>query len=102
MTQPKPKLTVAQKNIVELMKQGWALGYCNTMKLCRGGWSESSRYYLQKGRLRRGGETKNIRMAQFYSLCKKGIIKPKNDDFSIKEWELTEIGKGEAMPQKGQ
>ncbi len=59
------ELSPKQKEIVDLMRNGWELG--SSMSLNGGDW-------IQKGGLGRGGESKNVNANTSYALYKKGVI----------------------------
>ncbi len=62
------KLTPVQESVVELMKEGWALGVRSGV---------SSRVWLQDGELGHGGQTQRVHENTFNSLYRKGIIRGK-------------------------
>ncbi len=68
------ELTPRQREIVDLMRNGWELG---------GDMSINGRDWIQKGGLGRGGEAKNVNGNTTYALYKKGVI------IQIKETFLT-------------
>lgn len=65
-----PKLSIKQKEVIQLMKQGWELGQLNASTPL------PKRYWLQEGGLRKGGKTKNIRETTVYSLIRLGLLTP--------------------------
>lgn len=64
------KLSKAQQRIVDLMNDGWELGYYDGL----GGG-----YRIQKGGLGSGGDSERVRCDTAYSLIKKAVIVPNGE-----------------------
>jgi hypothetical protein len=78
------KLSDNQKEVIKLMREGWGLGKSNGL---------STRSWLQKNGIGRGGEAKTISNNTFLSLVKKKLIAQKKYDFPTATYILTELGK---------
>ena len=59
------ELSKTQKEIVNLMRNGWELG---------GSMSGSGGDWIQKGGLGKGGDSKNVNANTTFALYKKGVI----------------------------
>lgn len=73
------KLTKAQDRVVSLMKEGWELGWSNTM---------DGRVWLQKGGVGRGGQTERVLVATASALCKAGVIVCDKREFPTSKYRL--------------
>lgn len=80
------KLSETQREVLRLMADGWELG-------STGGFEP--RYWLQKGGLGKGGETKDIRSTTYLSLLGLGLIEQAAHKFPFVYYRLTEKGKSE-------
>lgn len=74
------KLSKTQAEVVELMKQGWAL--CSSATFDGGSW-------IQKNGCGKGGETKTVSANTVCALYKKGVIELKIDGFPTRCHKLT-------------
>ena len=75
---------IKQKEVVELLGNGWFVGYFI-------GWRGEPGYLLQKGRIGHGGESKKIHGKTFQGMRDKGLLKEiKNTDWSTREFTLKE------------
>lgn len=72
------KLTKLQQEVIDYMKKGWELGSSTAI---------SSRSWLQKDGLGRGGETRNVNGNTVSALCEKGLIQQKYG-YPTKKWFL--------------
>lgn len=77
------KLTKAQQEVINLMGQAWELGTSSGI---------TSRCWLQKNGLGRGGDTKTISYVTKNKLESMGLIVG-TYKFPITKYELTELGK---------
>lgn len=60
---------VVLDKVIELLRSGeWELGYAS-------GSRADGRYWMQKGGLSKGGETKNVRSSTMAALERRGLIK---------------------------
>jgi hypothetical protein len=78
------KLSKAQKEIVDLMKDGWELGHSRGMH---------TRTWIQKGGVGRGGDTKSISVSTFHILLDKKLVELSIESFPTSKYNLTELGK---------
>jgi hypothetical protein len=83
MKKNKIKISNTQKEIITLMREGWEMAKSNTM---------NARSWIQKNGIGKGGETKNLTVSTFISLCEKGIIEQKEYGFPSSTFKLTELG----------
>lgn len=75
------RLGEKQKEILNLMNNGWELGRNLTMQ---------GNYWLQKGGCGRGGETKHdISPDSVHGIYKKGLIRVNKKSFPLETYELT-------------
>jgi hypothetical protein len=76
------KLSKLQTEIVELMRQGWHLGW---------GQGYSPRAWLQRNGIGRGGPTKEVHLSTFLSLRHNRIVKlkPGESQFGTQEYILS-------------
>ena len=79
------KLSKTQQEVVNLINDGWELGMQTGL---------TGRYWIQKGGLCCGGESKNISSATVHALEREGLIirvaKRKNDQYWLIRFELVE------------
>lgn len=80
------KLTIIQKSVILLMQDGWELG-CRE-RMATPSLPLPTSYYLQKGKLRAGGETKKVYQRTIHSLIRLKLITP----FILKQSSLTMEG----------
>jgi hypothetical protein len=80
------KLTKAQQEVIDLMRQGWELGVSTTA---------DGRWWLQKGGLGRGGETNNVNANTAHALLRAGLIRSAGYSFPTQHYLLTDKGRGE-------
>ena len=73
------KLSKKQQEVIDLMNNGWELGQTT---------GYSSRTWLQKGGIGRGGEAKTISSSTLLALHKKRVIKLRLEHYPFKYWEL--------------
>jgi len=83
-----PKLSKNQLEVLRLMSEGWELGRSH-------GFDGDRPWWMQKGGLGRGGDSKKVNSNTTFSLYKKGLIyKPDpKTEFPTEHWALTEKGK---------
>lgn len=79
------KLTKAQGRVVARMKEGWELGWSNTM---------DGRVWLQKDGVGRGGETERVLSATAHALVKAGIIVCDKREFPTSKYRLSNPAAG--------
>lgn len=77
----KNKLTPKQKEIIELLKDGWELGKSEGL---------TPRVWIQKGGISKGGESKDLRIDTFISLINSRAIIISEEGFPISKYKLTE------------
>ena len=77
------KLSKAQQEVLDLMKNGWELGKYGGI---------DPRYTLQEGGLGRGGKSRSLNYKTVYILFKKGLIKSIGG-FSPERFRLSEESK---------
>lgn len=87
MIRSKIKLSDKQKNIIRLMREGWACGIYPRYKV-----SQSNSGRLQEGGLGKGGSAIRVSVASIKSLFNKGIVGETNR-IRLQEYVLTELGK---------
>ena len=75
------KLSKAQERVVSRLKEGWELGWSQTM---------SKRVWLQKDGVGRGGETEGVASVTANSLLKAGIIVCDKREFPTSRYRLAD------------
>lgn len=77
------KLSEKQKMVIQLMRDGWQLGFDRL----------SNRSWLQKNGLGRGGETAEVKRSTLQSLRKHELIVNGGHKYPVTQLMLTEKGK---------
>lgn len=77
------KLSKTQKELIELMKNGWELGHSQGMR---------SRAWLQKDGVGCGGECKDMSISTFHVLRDKKLVEISLNRYPISKYKLTELG----------
>ena len=78
-------ITPAQKQVLQRMEDGWALGYTSYMYS----------WWLQRNGLGRGGDTEQVHGTTGHHLRTNGLIRKKKDGFPTSEFVLTDKGRKE-------
>ena len=73
------KLSKAQQEVVDLMREGWELGVSTDF---------TGRCWLQKGGCGKGGETKDVRSTTVGALREAGVIKICGYSFPTTRYQL--------------
>ena len=73
------KLSKRQQEVVDLMREGWAL--CLLSAMTNSAW-------LQKNGCGKDGEAKRLNLNTFYALLDKGLIKIKHDGYPTRCYQL--------------
>lgn len=75
------KISKPQMKVLRLMADGWELGVSSGI---------TSRRWLQKNGLGRGGPVEDVRQDVFFALYKKGLLKKTKHSFPSSTWGLTD------------
>jgi hypothetical protein len=78
------KLTPAQSSVLGYIRGGWELGSTHAF---------SSRKWIQKGGIGRGGESINVHPKTFVKLLNLKLVVFKEKKHSCSVYQLTELGK---------
>jgi uncharacterized protein YjhX (UPF0386 family) len=74
------KLSKRQQEVVDLLSDGWEIGFSNTF---------NGSVWIQKGGVGRGGETRNVHTATVFALLDRGIIMCVRSGFPTSCYRLT-------------
>jgi hypothetical protein len=85
------KLSKTQLEVLRLMNEGWELGRTSSS------FSGERQWWMQKGELGCGGETKSLNARTCWKLYDLGLIEKPNPnlEFPTEHWRLTDKGKTE-------
>ncbi len=78
------KLSETQIEIIKLMREGWQMGVS---------LAGSSRIWIQKDGVGRGGETKKVTSPVYNGLKERGVLECVDNDFPTAKYNLNELGK---------
>ncbi len=78
------KLSKTQKEVIQLMREGWQAGWTVGIK---------PRTRIQNGGIGKGGESKTLNSNTFFSLIDKKLIEQTGERYPSKKYDLTELGK---------
>jgi hypothetical protein len=81
------KLSANMKDVIELIRKGWELG------MSRRYLRTSHPYYLQKGGVGKGGQTKTIHSRTVHGLLDRRLVVHKETDLCWLKYELTDLGR---------
>ena len=81
------KLSKSQEEVLRLMSKGWELGRSSSI-------GDGRQWWMQKGRLGYGGETKSLNARTCWKLYHLGLIEKPNPnlEFPTEHWRLTKEG----------